>query len=78
MKQYAPYDNSRLDNIPFMEYILFMEWIIEFDEDFSIWFESLEEDLRDEIKAVLKVLAEFGPALRRPELATSTVRNFRK
>lgn len=45
-----------------------MEWTIEFDEDFSTWFESQEDDLQDEIKAVLKVLAEFGPALRRPRV----------
>lgn len=45
-----------------------MEWIIEFDEDFSTWFEALEEDLQDEIKATLKVLAELGPALRRPRV----------
>jgi len=25
-----------------MEYIVFMEWVIEFDEDFSIWFDALE------------------------------------
>jgi hypothetical protein len=45
-----------------------MEWEIEFDEEFSTWFESLEEDLQDEIKATLKVLAELGPALRRPRV----------
>jgi hypothetical protein len=45
-----------------------MEWTIEFDEDFSTWFESQEDDLQDEVKAVLKVLAEFGPALRCPRV----------
>jgi hypothetical protein len=45
-----------------------MEWLIEFDEEFSTWFESLEDELQDEMKAVLKVLAEFGPALRRPRV----------
>lgn len=47
-----------------------MEWTIEFDEDFSVWFESQEDDLQDEIKAVLKVLAQLGPALRRPKVGT--------
>jgi hypothetical protein len=51
-----------------MEYILFMEWTIEFDEDFSTWFEALEEGVQDEITANLKVLAELGPALRRPRV----------
>jgi len=45
-----------------------MEWAIEFDEEFSLWFEDLEEDLQDEIQAVLIVLAEYGPSLRRPRV----------
>lgn len=45
-----------------------MEWKIEFDEEFSTWFESLEEGLQDEIKATLIVLARLGPALRRPRV----------
>jgi hypothetical protein len=45
-----------------------MEWTIEFDEEFSAWFQSQEDDLQDEITAVLKVLAAFGPALRRPRV----------
>jgi len=45
-----------------------MEWIIEFDEDFSAWFHAQEDDLQDEITAALKVLAAFGPALRRPRV----------
>ena len=45
-----------------------MEWKIEFDEEFSTWFEGLEEGLQDEIKATLIVLAQLGPALRRPRV----------
>ncbi len=45
-----------------------MEWAIEFDEDFSAWFEALELSLREEILASLKVLAALGPALGRPRV----------
>lgn len=48
--------------------IPFMEWVVEFDEEFLLWFEELPEELQDEINAVLIVLAEFGPALRRPRV----------
>lgn len=45
-----------------------MVWSIDFDEDFSIWFEAQDQDLQEEILASLKMLAELGPALRRPRV----------
>jgi len=45
-----------------------MEWVVEFDEEFSTWFDALEADLRDEILSNLNVLAQYGPALRRPRV----------
>jgi hypothetical protein len=51
-----------------MEYIPCMEWIVEFHREFSKWFEVQDDGLQDEILANLKVLAEFGPALRRPRV----------
>lgn len=51
-----------------MEYIPYMEWAIEFHPDFSTWFEAQGQGLQDEILANLKVLAELGPALRRPRV----------
>jgi hypothetical protein len=48
-----------------MEYILFMEWTVLFDEDFSKWFEALEDGVRQEILAGLLLLRRFGPALGR-------------
>lgn len=45
-----------------------MSWEIEFHEEFSNWFEVLEADLQREILANLRVLAEFGPSLRRPRV----------
>lgn len=51
-----------------MEYYIVMDWQIDFDEDFSVWFESQDLELQKEILANLKVLAELGPALRRPRV----------
>jgi hypothetical protein len=57
-----------VDNIPSMEYYWVMVWSIDFDEDFSIWFEAQDPDVQEEILASLKMLAELGPALRRPRV----------
>ena len=51
-----------------MEYYLSKVWNIDFDEAFSIWFEAQETDLQKEILSNLKMLAELGPALRRPRV----------
>lgn len=45
-----------------------MGWTVEFDDEFSGWFESLDGGLQDELYAKLKLLAEFGPSLRRPNV----------
>jgi hypothetical protein len=45
-----------------------MVWAVDFDEEFSAWFEAQDADLRDEIISNLKMLAELGPALRRPRV----------
>lgn len=47
-----------------------MEWVVEFDEEFACWFEAQESGLQDELYAKLKLLAEFGPSLRRPHVGT--------
>jgi hypothetical protein len=54
--------------MPCVEYILYMEWSVIFDERFSAWLDAQEEDLQDEIAANLKVLQEDGPALGRPRV----------
>ncbi len=54
--------------MPRMEYILYMEWTVIFDEQFSAWFAVQDEDLQDEIGANLKVLQEEGPSLGRPRV----------
>jgi hypothetical protein len=40
-----------------------MEWDVQFDEDFQIWFDGLAEALQDEIIAHANLLREHGPQL---------------
>jgi hypothetical protein len=40
-----------------------MKWLIEEHEEYSQWFESLEENLQAEILAVVGLLAREGPNL---------------
>jgi hypothetical protein len=54
-----------------------MVWVVEFDEEFSRWFESLDEGLQDELYGKLKLLAQFGPSLRRPNVGSIHVHAFR-
>ena len=57
---------TALDNIPYMEYIPFMEWKVLFDEDFEEWFGEQKDDLQNEILGHSKLLATYGPMLGRP------------
>ena len=43
-----------------------MEWDVQFDEDFLLWFSDLPEALQDEIFALAGLLRERGPQLGRP------------
>ena len=47
-----------------------MEWEIIFHPDFDPEFESLAEEVQDELLANLKVLQQFGPRLGRPRVDT--------
>jgi hypothetical protein len=47
-----------------------MEWDVQFDEDFLLWFNGLVEPLQDEILAHANVLRERGPQLGRPYVDT--------
>jgi hypothetical protein len=58
-----------------------MEWHIVFDPNFRFWLYHQEQGLQDEIFAVLRVLAEFGPKLGRPRVDTlegSTFKNMKE
>lgn len=47
-----------------------MKWNVEFYSDFESEFDSLNESVQDECLAYLKLLAEFGPYLKRPHVDT--------
>jgi hypothetical protein len=47
-----------------------MKWSIEEHREYSQWFESLEENLQDEILAVVGLLEKEGPNLGRPRADT--------
>ena len=43
-----------------------MGWEVEFTEEFEKWWNGLTEEEQDSMAAVVNLLAEKGPALRRP------------
>ena len=47
-----------------------MEWDVQFDEAFAVWFAGLAEALQDEILAHVALLRERGPQLGRPYVDT--------
>jgi hypothetical protein len=49
-----------------MEYHKVMKWQIEEHKQYTEWFEAQEEELQDEILAVVGLLQREGPKLSRP------------
>jgi hypothetical protein len=47
-----------------------LTWQVEFHEEFDPEFEALPVDVQDELLAMAKHLAVFGPAARRPQVDT--------
>ena len=47
-----------------------MQWEINGTDEFADWFESLTEAEQDQVIAVVERLAELGPSLGRPEVAS--------
>lgn len=45
-------------------------WSIESTDTFDDWLDGLDEEAQVEVVALLKLLAEFGPQLRRPHADT--------
>lgn len=43
-----------------------MEWEVEFTEEFEHWWDALKPEEQEDIDAVVGVLREKGPGLRRP------------
>ncbi len=51
-----------------------MAWLVRFHDEFEL--EELPEEIQDELFARLKVLAEFGPQLGRPNVDTLNGSSF--
>ena len=47
-----------------------MAWDVEFTNEFAGWWNSLSEGEQTDIDAVVELLEEFGPKLRRPHVGT--------
>jgi hypothetical protein len=47
-----------------------MPWIVRFDDEFEQEFLALQQGVQDELLAVVRVLAEYGPQLGRPYVDT--------
>lgn len=42
------------------------EWEVEYSDEFGLWWDSLTESEQDDVAAVVEVLRQVGPSLRRP------------
>lgn len=51
-----------------MRYIPYMEWEVEYADEFGEWWERLDEDEQDSVRAYVAVLRAKGPALGRPHV----------
>jgi hypothetical protein len=49
-----------------------MEWEVEYTDQFYDWWKDLSEEEQEDIDAVVRVLEQRGPALRRPHVGTIT------
>ena len=49
-----------------MCHIVYMQWEVEFTEEFEVWWDSLSEEEQEEIAAKVELLEEHGPNLGRP------------
>lgn len=45
-----------------------MEWDVEYSDEFESWWSSLSEAEQEDVSAVVGVLEEKGPSLRRPRV----------
>jgi hypothetical protein len=59
-----------LQGICLVEYIVGMDWEVEFYELFELEFNDLAREVQDELLAKAQLLATFGPELGRPHVDT--------
>jgi hypothetical protein len=58
--------HPNLDTIVLQGYIPSMACEVEFTDEFNVWWEGLNEGEQDDVAAIVGVLEEYGPGLRRP------------
>jgi hypothetical protein len=51
-------------------YIPYVEWEVEYTDEFGVWWDSLSESEQAELAAKVELLQEFGPTLPRPHSDT--------
>ena len=49
-----------------------MDWVVEFHDDFAAEFAKLDDNVRIEAAAMIGLLKQFGPELKRPHADTLT------
>ena len=52
-----------------------MEWAVEYTDQFGVWWDTLTEEEHEDIDAKVRLLEQYGPALRRPHVGE--IRNSR-
>jgi hypothetical protein len=58
-------------------YILWVEWSVEFTDEFEIWWDSLTVEEQEDIRSSVSVLRQRGPSLGRPHVDSVTGRDIR-
>lgn len=58
--------SSLLDKLFHTSYIAYMEWSVEYTDEFEAWWNALTPEEQDVIDAKVELLQNHGPALTRP------------
>jgi hypothetical protein len=51
-----------------LSYILWVEWSVEFTDEFEAWWDSLTMEEQEDVRASVNVLRQCGPSLGRPHV----------
>ncbi len=49
-----------------MYHIVYVEWLVEYTEEFEVWWDTLTADVQERINDSVRLLEERGPKLGRP------------
>jgi hypothetical protein len=61
-------DGFSFELIFLIGYILWVEWLVEFTDEFELWWNSLSEEEQEDVRSSVKVLQQRGPSLGRPHV----------